>query len=86
MSEIKRYYVGAFAIFENESMFAGKETKRMILAADHDATVALWREYAELLGAELLEVIGLAATHGWKSSRYEEGKRLRAALGIGEGT
>ena len=43
-----------------------------------------WKAYTDLLVAELQEVVGMAAMHGWKSSRYEEGKRLRAALGIGD--
>lgn len=40
----------------------------------------LWREYEALLIAELEEVVPLAATHGWRSSRFEDGVRLRAAL------
>jgi len=46
------------------------------------AEVALWREYAELLGAELIEIIPYTANHGWRSNRHEEGKRLRGLLGI----
>lgn len=37
-------------------------------------------EYIELLGEELDDVVQLASLHGWKSSRYEEGKKLRGEL------
>jgi len=34
-------------------------------------------KYIELLVEELNETVSMAATHGWKSSRAEEGERLR---------
>ena len=37
-------------------------------------------EYIVLLGKELDEVIPMAAVHGWKSSRYEEGKVARRKI------
>lgn len=43
-----------------------------------------WRKYVALLGEELRGVVGIAAAHGWKSSCYEEGRRLRQKLGLGE--
>jgi len=42
----------------------------------------LWHEYAELLGAELFEIVPFTVNHGWRSTRHEEGKRLRGLLGI----
>ena len=43
----------------------------------------LWHEYAELLSAELSEIVPFTVNHGWHSTRHEEGKRLRGLLGIG---
>ena len=37
-------------------------------------------DYIDLLGAELDETVPIAHLHGWKSSRYEEGVKLRAAI------
>lgn len=34
-------------------------------------------KYIELLVEELNETVSIAATHGWKSSRAEEGERQR---------
>jgi hypothetical protein len=52
----------------------------------HDAAVrereALWIEYIDLMGEELNDLIALASTHGWQSSRVGEGKRMRGLLGI----
>ena len=36
--------------------------------------------YVQLLEAELDETVTWAAVHGWRSSRFEEGERLRAAI------
>ena len=44
----------------------------------------LWQKYAKLLGDELTEIIPYMVNHGWHSTRYEEGKRLRGLLGIEE--
>ena len=45
-----------------------------------------WRKYAKLLGDECSDLSQFVANHvpNWKSSRYEEGVRLRKALGITE--
>ena len=48
-------------------------------------TAALLLDYIEMLSAELEETAPLAAMRGWKSSRIEEGRRLREALGVEEG-
>jgi predicted RNase H-like nuclease (RuvC/YqgF family) len=40
----------------------------------------LQKEYIQLLTDELNEVVGMASIHGWKSSRAEEGERLRQAI------
>jgi hypothetical protein len=42
-------------------------------------------EYEKLLGEELDEVVHYAASHGWKSSRYQQGVELRRKLGIPKG-
>jgi len=39
-----------------------------------------YEKYMKLLGAELDEIAPLASAHGWKSSRYEEGKQCRARI------
>jgi hypothetical protein len=41
-----------------------------------------WKKYAALLGAELNETATIAHLHHWRSTRFEEGKRLRAELEI----
>ncbi len=42
--------------------------------------VDAYDEYVQLLGDELNEVVGLAAAHGWVSSRAEAGEKLRARI------
>lgn len=37
-------------------------------------------DYIDLISAELDETAPMAALHGWKSTRVEEGERLRAAI------
>ena len=39
-----------------------------------------YEEYIKLLTDELDDLVGLAVSHGWKSHRYEEGKRLRELI------
>lgn len=41
-----------------------------------------WMKYVALLTAEIDELCGIAALHGWKSSRYEAGLKMRVDLGI----
>ena len=42
--------------------------------------IAAYDEYIALLGAELDELSGFAATHGWKSTRYEAGRLCRRKI------
>ena len=42
--------------------------------------VKAYDDYIVLLGKELDEVVPLAHTHGWRSSRYEEGKEARKKI------
>ena len=37
-------------------------------------------EYIDLLTAELMETIQIASVHGWKSSRYLQGVKIRARI------
>ena len=37
-------------------------------------------EYIKFLEDELKEVVAIAALHGWKSTRVEEGERLRKLI------
>lgn len=59
-------------MFEEALAYEGKLRQTAILLLD----------YIDLLGAELEETAPIAHDHGWRSSRVEEGKRIRAALGI----
>lgn len=38
------------------------------------------KEYIQLLSDELSEVAPIAFVHGWRSNRFEEGKKLRRTL------
>ena len=40
--------------------------------------------YVALLDAELAELVPLAYVHGWRSSRADEGERLRAIIAAGQ--
>lgn len=42
--------------------------------------IEAYDEYIQLLGDELSEASGLAAVHGWKSSRAQAGTRCRATI------
>jgi len=42
--------------------------------------IELQKEYIKLLGDELDSVVGIAYVHGWRSTRFEEGKRLRERI------
>jgi len=42
-----------------------------------DNYIKALKDYIILLGKELDEVVPLASVHGWRSSRYEEGKKAR---------
>jgi len=45
-----------------------------------DKAIAAQEEYIVLLGEELNETVAYAYTHGWKSTRHEAGKKLRARI------
>ena len=47
-------------------------------------TIRLLLDYVDMLGAELDETAPIAHLHGWRSTRAEEGKRIRKALGSKE--
>ncbi len=48
-----------------------------------EAREALWREYVALLSDEISELVSLTVGRNiWKSTRVQEGKRLREALGL----
>ena len=40
------------------------------------------KEYIQLLTDELDEVVPIVAAHGWKSTRYDFGKRLRKKISM----
>jgi len=42
-----------------------------------ESLVKAQNEYINLLVDEQRECIGLATVHGWKSERFEQGKKLR---------
>jgi len=42
--------------------------------------IKAFQEYIVLLGKELDEVVPMASVHGWKSSRFEEGKKIREKI------
>lgn len=45
-----------------------------------EQTISVYDGYIKLLGEELDEVAGIAAVHGWVSSRSEQGQRYRDAI------
>lgn len=47
-----------------------------------DDRESLLLEYITLLSEELDETVPVAYAHGWRSSRHEEGERLRKLLGL----
>jgi hypothetical protein len=46
-----------------------------------ESKIAILKKYRELLEDELQEVVPIAHTHGWKTHRHLEGKKLRKLLG-----
>ena len=42
--------------------------------------ITAYKEYVDLLAAEIDELVPVAHVHGWKSTGYEKGKRLRAKI------
>ncbi|MDX9803793.1 MAG: hypothetical protein RBS96_07260, partial [Dehalococcoidales bacterium] len=65
-----------------------EEIHDYLLKAQDDLTAHLvaqeitkpYDEYISLLVEELSELAGIAAVHGWKSSRYEAGIKAREAI------
>ena len=45
-----------------------------------EALIEAYQHYVHLLTDELTETASFCATHGWKSSRYEEGEKLRKII------
>ena len=54
---------------------------KQIQDLDNDYIEVL-EQYNSLLIAELNEVVPIASVHGWKSSRYEQGKLLRDKIEV----
>lgn len=48
--------------------------------ASQKELISVMGEYIELLGAELYDTVSYAASHGWSSNRFDEGKRLREKI------
>ena len=44
--------------------------------------IEILEQYNLLLGEELRETITIASIHGWRSSRYEQGKLLRDKIEV----
>ena len=67
---------------------AGVYDYKAVAQAQDDLTAHLvaqeitkpYDEYISLLVEELSELAGIAAVHGWKSSRYEAGIKAREAI------
>jgi hypothetical protein len=49
---------------------------------DVEKLIDKYEEYLAALLEELNETTGIAYIHGWRSSRVEEGNRLREELGV----
>ncbi len=49
-----------------------------------DLQIGVWREYAELLGKEIGELLPFGIMKGWKSSRVQKGWDLRRKLDLPE--
>lgn len=53
------------------------EFKEVILLQDQKDLIKLYKEYIELLEQELNELAPLPYLNGWRSTKIEEGKKLR---------
>lgn len=71
-----------FKAYYDSSVEAGLAFARKV--QDRDRQIELWHKYAVLLGKEIAEVVPFADMHGWKSTRFEEGKALREQIGLPE--
>ncbi len=47
---------------------------------NEERQIELLQEYITLMDEELQEITFLAWNHGWRSSRFEKGKRLRERM------
>jgi len=47
---------------------------------DAQAIFKVYDEYLKLYDIELGELMGIVVVHGWKSTRVEQGKKLRAKI------
>ena len=45
-----------------------------------EALIEAYQHYVHLLIDELKEIVPIATAHGWKSSRYEAGRKLRKII------
>ncbi len=61
-------------MYETVSAWNDFSIKQQIKA---EKTVEAYREYNKLLSDECGELVGTASVHGWKSTRVEQGVRLR---------
>ena len=52
------------------------------LRQERDEFAKAYDKYIALLGEELDELIPLATSHGWKSTRFEVGKALRERIAV----
>ncbi len=58
---------------EREIFLTGENERLRVLSTKQD-------EYIKLLTDEINDLVGLASVHGWKSSRYEQGKSFRERI------
>lgn len=67
---------------DSDVQLAADEAKQTIatLRAQLDEAVEAYESYVALLNAELNELAGLAAVHGWVSTRFEAGKKARERI------
>ncbi len=50
------------------------------MAAPMERLITAYEVYVKLLRDELNEVVPLAAAHGWKTTRFEQGKEARTKI------
>ena len=42
--------------------------------------IQIYKDHLELVGAELSEIVSIAVSHGWRSTRYEQGEKIEKRL------
>ena len=71
-------------IYDPIGVLQDRATEKLLsLISQHyvaKSELQLYEEYIKLLKDELDEVCPIAYTHGWRSNRYEQGKKLRDAI------